>query len=250
MTKIAPHPFFDPAKAAAFEALASKTDSTFILRYFHVHGQGSVIRTLIAIGSGIVNLTNIHEGDWSTYRETTPFGVMPLLTETSADGKTSIQIAESDAIERYLARKFGLYGNGSTFEEVLVNTFAHSSQCVVYDVFNKYALFEDLTVREAGKKSLIEDSLNRWIKYHEQHLQANGANGHYVGNKTTLADVRTDYVISMILGITGDELISESKTPALWKVREEISKIPGVAKWRASEEWKSIDKENHDMLGY
>ncbi|KAF9913735.1 hypothetical protein FBU30_003061, partial [Linnemannia zychae] len=127
MTKIAPHPFFDPAQAAAFDALARQTDSTFTLRYFHVHGQGSVIRTLIAIGSGTVNLTNIHTEDWPTYKEITPFGVMPLLTETSADGKTSLQIAESDAIERYLARKFGLYGNGSAFEGVLVNSFAHSS---------------------------------------------------------------------------------------------------------------------------
>jgi hypothetical protein len=50
--------------------------------------------------------------------------------------------------------------------------------------------------------------------------------------------------------LSGEELISEEKTPAIWKVRQEIDKIEGVAEWKASEEYKSIGKENFDMLGY
>ncbi|KAF9128600.1 hypothetical protein BGW39_004896, partial [Mortierella sp. 14UC] len=83
-----------------------------------------------------------------------------------------------------------------------------------------------------------------------EHLQANGANGHYVGNKVTLADAKTDYVISMIKGVSGDELISESKTPAIWKVRQEMDKVEGVAVWKASEEYKALDKDNLELLAY
>ncbi|KAF9110920.1 hypothetical protein BGW39_004528, partial [Mortierella sp. 14UC] len=138
------HPFFNPAQAAAFNALAPKTDSSFEVRYYHLHGLGGMSRTLIVIGTGgHSRLTNVHASDWPEYKTTTPFGVMPLLTETSADGKTKIQIAESDAIERYLARKFGLFGNGSVFEEVLVNTFANNTQALILEIFNKFALVED-----------------------------------------------------------------------------------------------------------
>ncbi|KAG0269595.1 hypothetical protein BGZ95_002010 [Linnemannia exigua] len=245
------HPFFNPAQAAAFDALAPKTDSTFEVRYFHVHGQGGMSRTLIAIGTGgHSRLTNVHEGDWPEHKPTTPFGVMPLLTETSADGKTKLQIAESDSIERYLARKFGLFGNGSAFEEVLVNTFANNTQALIMEIFNKFALVEDAEVKAANKGSLITDHIARWIKHHEEHLQANGANGHYVGNKVTLADVKTEYVISMILGVSGDELVSAEKTPAIWRIREEMDKVEGVAAWKASEEYKSLDKENFEFLAY
>ncbi|KAG0284301.1 hypothetical protein BGZ96_011312 [Linnemannia gamsii] len=245
------HPFFNPAQAPAFNALAEKTDSNFEIRYFHVHGQGGIARTLIVIGThDHTRLKNVFEYDWAEYKPTTPFGVMPLLTETSADGKTKLQVAESDAIERYLARKFGLFGNGTAFEKVLVNTFANSTQGLIMSIFDTYGLIEDPATRTKNKGPLITIKITPWIKYHEQHLQANGANGHYVGNSVTLADVKTDYVISMIQGLSGEELISKEKTPAIWRIRQEIDKIEGVAEWKASEEYKSIGKENFDFLGY
>lgn len=245
------HPFFNPAQASAFNALADKTDSTFEIRYFHVHGQGGIARTLIVIGThDHTRLKNVFEYDWAEYKSSTPFGVMPLLTETSADGKTKLQVAESDAIERYLAHKFGLYGNGTAFEKVLVDTFANSTQGLIMSIFNNYGLIEDPAVRAKNKGPLITDNIAPWIKYHEQHLQANGANGHYVGNSVTLADIKTYYVISMIQGLSGEELISEEKTPAIWRIRQEIDEIEGVAQWKASEEYKSIGKENFDFLGY
>ncbi|KAK3840959.1 MAG: hypothetical protein J3R72DRAFT_446206 [Linnemannia gamsii] len=245
------HAYFNPTQAAAFNALASKTDSTFQVKYFKIHGSGAISRILIVIGTGGHNqLSNAYEDDWSEYKPTTPFGLMPLLTETSADGKTKLQIAESDAIERYLARKFGLFGNGTAFEEVLVNTFASHSLALLNQIVNKWAYLEDPQVRAVNKGPLVTDQIAPWIKYHEKHLQANGANGHYVGNKVTLADVKTDYVITMILAMTGEELVSESKTPAIWRVRQEMNKIESVAAWRASEEYKILSKGNFDMLAY
>ncbi|KAF9122959.1 hypothetical protein BGW39_009374 [Mortierella sp. 14UC] len=245
------HSFFDPAQAAVFNALAPKTDSTFQIKYFKIHGMGAMSRTIIVIGTGgHSRLTNTFEDDWSEYKPTTPFGLMPLLTETSADGKTKLQIAESDSIERYLAHKFGLFGNGSAFEEVLVNTFASHTLALITQIFDKYAVSEDPRTRAAVKGSLASNHIAPWIKHHEEHLQANGANGHYVGDKVTLADVKTDYVISMIQALTGEEFVSESKTPAIWRVRQEMDKIEGVAAWKASEEYKVLSKANYDYLGY
>ncbi|KAG0279035.1 hypothetical protein BGZ95_002490 [Linnemannia exigua] len=245
------HAYFNPAQASAFNALASKTDSTFQVKYFKIHGSGAISRILIVIGTGgHKQLSNAYEDDWSDYKPTTPFGLMPLLTETSADGKTKLQIAESDAIERYLARKFDLFGNGTAFEEVLVNTFSSHTMALINQIFNKWGIIEDPMVRAANKESLATDQIAPWIKHHEKHLQANGTNGHYVGNKVTLADVKTDYVITMIQALTGEELVSESKTPAIWRVRQEMDKIESVAAWKGSEEYKVLSKENYDMLAY
>ncbi|KAF9339807.1 hypothetical protein BGZ91_004641 [Linnemannia elongata] len=250
---MAPHSFFNPSQSSAFATLAPKRDSTFEYRYFRVHGMRSIPRTLIAIGTGssvLSRLTNNFSQDWSTYKPTTPFGFLPVLTETSADGLTKLDIVESDVIERYLARKFGLLGDGSLFEEILVDTFTSSTQAVISKLFEKYLAIRDPALRAANKEPLISDNISPWIKSHEQHLQANGANGHYVGDSVTLADVKTDNLISIIQGVTGEELVSEEKTPAIWKVKKELEKVEGVAVWRASEEYKGISERNFDFLGF
>ncbi|KAG0291273.1 hypothetical protein BGZ97_005941, partial [Linnemannia gamsii] len=110
------HAFFNPAQAAAFNALATKRDSTFEVKYFDIHGLAHITRLLLAISGQKFKSTN--PADWAAEKPLAPFGHMPLLIETSADGKTTLQIAESDAIERYLARKLGLLGSDA-FEEVL-----------------------------------------------------------------------------------------------------------------------------------
>ncbi|KAK3840987.1 MAG: hypothetical protein J3R72DRAFT_422434 [Linnemannia gamsii] len=209
------HPFFDPAQTTAFNALARKTDSTFEPKF----------------------------------KLTTAFGVMPIPTETSADGKTKLQIAESDAIERYVARKFGLFGDGGVFEEVLMESFASNTQALINQIFDVYD-YSDPAVKAANKGPLTDHHIARWIKHHEKHLQANGVNGHYVADKFTLADVKTDYVITIIQAMTGEALISQENTPAIWKVRQEMDKIESVAVWKASEEYTSIGKDNFDLLGY
>ncbi|KAF9899941.1 hypothetical protein EC991_008130, partial [Linnemannia zychae] len=234
------HPYFDPAQTTTFNDLALKTDSTFELRYFHVHGMGAMSRTIIAIGRG--QLINVHLEDWEVVKPKAPFGVIPLLTETSADGKTRLQIAESNSIERYFARKFGLFGNGTVFEEVLVESFASNTQALNSQIFEKYSGVRDPAVKAAKKGPLIDNHIFTL----DQVPRGTPPSQH----KATLADAKTDYVITIIQPMTGEELISESKTPAIWKVRQEMDKIESVAAWKASEEYKSISKDNYLLLGY
>ncbi|KAK3833579.1 MAG: hypothetical protein J3R72DRAFT_494835 [Linnemannia gamsii] len=241
------HAFFNPAQAAVFNALAAKTDSTFEIKYFGIHGLAHNSRILLAL-SGAKFTSDIPE-DWASEKPNAPFGVMPLLTETSADGKHTLHVSESEAIERYLARKFGFLGKDA-FEEVLVNTFITNDNSLMNQLFAKYLIVKDVEVKAANKESLITDNIAPWIKNHEQHLKANGANGHYVGNKITLADVKTNFVISLIQSITGDDLISESKTPSLWEVRKQLDKAEGLAAWKATEDYKTLSEKNFAVLGF
>ncbi|KAG0064313.1 Glutathione S-transferase S1 [Linnemannia elongata] len=241
------HAYFDPAQAAAFNALATKKDSTFEIKYFNIHGLGGVSRTLLAISGN--KFTSITPVDWASEKPLAPFGLMPLLTEISADGKTTIQIAESDAIERYLARKFGLLGSDA-FEEVLVNTFVSNNHSLLNAMLGKFFTVKDHELKAANKELLITNNIAPWIKYHEQHLAANGSNGHYVGNKVSLADVTTDLLLGLIQGMTGEELVSKSKTPAIWEVREKLNKIEGLAAWKQTEEFKILSENNFTALGF
>jgi len=241
------HAFFDPAQAAAFNALAAKKDSTFDVKYFNLHGLAGVTRTLLAISGN--KFTSTNPEDWASVKPDTPFGYLPLLTETSADGKTTLQIAESEAIERYLARKFGLLGSDA-FEEVLVNTFVANNRALQSAILTKYLTVKDPELKAAGKEPLITSNIAPWIKHHEQHLTANGSNGHYVGNKVTLADVSTVFLIGLIQGVTGEELVSKSKTPAIWEVREQLDKIEGVAAWKKTEMFKELDEKTLAVLGF
>ncbi|KAF9326285.1 Glutathione S-transferase S1, partial [Linnemannia elongata] len=168
---------------------------------------------------------------------------------TSADGKTTIHVAETGAIERYLARKFGLLGSDA-FEEVLVNTFVSNNHSLQWAILSKYFIPKDPEVKAANKESLITSNIVPWIKYHEEHLSTNGGNGHYVGNKVSFADVTTDFVIGLIQGVTGEEFVSKTKTPAIWEVREKLNKIESVAAWKKTEEFKELNEKNFATLGF
>ncbi|KAF9915600.1 hypothetical protein BX616_005768 [Lobosporangium transversale] len=244
------HEFFNPAQAAAFDELSQKKDTTFEVRYFNVHGLATAIRLILAAAGA--KFTNIFPGDnWAEEKPKAPFGVMPLLKEISADGKTSLQIAESDSIERYLARKFGFYGS-NLFEETAINTFVSQLMDVNSKIFVRYfAVKDDKELQEKNRKELVAGPIANWIKYNEQHLKDNGTNGHFVGNKLSLADFRAYFFICLLEMITAEEgLISPEKTPGILKVKEVIDSDPSIKAWKATEDYKVLSENNARMLGF
>ncbi|KAG9323298.1 hypothetical protein KVV02_002277 [Mortierella alpina] len=241
------HAFFDPAQAAAFDAAASKKDSQFEVRYFALHGLGNLTRVLLASSGAKFKFTNVDPEDWPAVKPEAPFGVMPLLKETTSDGKV-IQVAESDAIERYLAKRFG-YSGDNLFEETVINTFVASDNDIMHRIFIPIQV-KDPEQKAEVKERIFTNDVANWIKNHELHLKNNGSNGHYVGNKHTLADFKTAQLIEMILGMSGQDLISEKLTPALFKVKAMVDKIPSLAAWRATDEFKVLAEKNKARLGY
>ncbi|KAF9952822.1 Glutathione S-transferase S1 [Mortierella alpina] len=239
------HAFFDPAQAAAFNAAASKKDSHFEVRYFAIHGLGNMARVLLAAGGA--KFSNFNPENWPAIKPEAPFGVMPLLKETTSDGKV-FQIAESDAIERYLSRKFGFYGD-NLFEETIINSFVSNDNDIVGKIFG-YLFIKDAEQKAEAKEKVFTGAVASWVKNHELHLQNNGANGHYVGNKQTLADFKTAQLIEIIQGLSGQDLISETLTPALMKVKATVDKIPSLAAWRATDEFKVFAEGNKAAIGY
>ncbi|KAG0047181.1 hypothetical protein BGZ83_007729 [Gryganskiella cystojenkinii] len=227
----------DLAKAAACPA----EDSTFELLYHQVNGRAELIRNLLAFAD--VEWQEIFL-DWRAQKPLTPFNVAPVLYETTsvpseADPSVPVilEIAESQAIERYLGQKFKLFGS-NIWEEHLVNRYFQS-----IDGFAQYFSTQVVTATpgEARVEAATEfytKALPKFARTHERHLRENGDNGHYVGDKYTLADFKLAQVLDRILLLVPEGLevpISAKDTPSLWKVKETVAANPSVEKWKNSE---------------
>ena len=98
----------------------------------------------------------------------------------------TIPIAESRVIELYLAEKLGFLGKNS-YERFLITSFA-SSTASHLDTF--VSTVANTNVPPEAKQVLMIHFLTKvapqWIRVHEEHLKANGLNGHYVGDTVTI----------------------------------------------------------------
>ncbi|KAG0237130.1 hypothetical protein BGW42_001706 [Actinomortierella wolfii] len=219
---------------------AKNKDVSYHLLYFGLLGRGELTRTiLVYTGAKWDEL----EVDWATQKSKTRFGVIPVLYEEHADG-TVLELAESQAIERYLARKYDLLGSNE-WEEHLVNEYFNNTDQANIALGARFISAAPETRVEAFNK-LIDEFITPWIVNHEKHLAANGGNGHYVGDKTTLADLKTHLQINRFLLYKPKEAkdigISKEKTPNLWKLKETIESNANYAAWYNSERYRELEE--------
>ncbi|KAG0026654.1 hypothetical protein BGZ82_009373 [Podila clonocystis] len=240
------HAFFNPAQAATFNEVAPRKDSTFEVSYFGIHGLAHTVRTVLAVSGA--KFTSYVPEDWASEKPNKPFGVMPTLKETSVDGKV-IEIAEGDAIARYLARKFGYMGTNA-FEETVINEFVSSTNSAANSIFGKYFGAKDPEAKAEIKSKLLTDTIQPWMRYHEQHLADNGSNGHYVGSALSLADISAAVLISIINGLFGADTITEEKNPALLKVQTTVVSTPSYIAWTQTESFKTLAAANKERIGF
>ncbi|KAF9992200.1 hypothetical protein BGZ79_003395 [Entomortierella chlamydospora] len=227
---------------ASTEVLSQATksnDSTFKVLYFGLHGRGELTRTLLAYAGAKTEELTV---DWPNQKEHTPFKCLPVVYEVTSDG-TVLELAESQAIERYLATKFHLFGKNE-YEHHKVEQFFTSTDST-QQTFSTKVLFAapDKRVEEANK--FYTEVLPKFIEVHEAHLKKNGSNGHYVGDSITLADIKTTLFINRVLFLrpkgANEVPFSAEKTPLLWKVRETVDNHPRLAAWKKSQRYQELD---------
>ncbi|RKP33776.1 hypothetical protein BJ085DRAFT_40887 [Dimargaris cristalligena] len=120
----------------------------------------------------------------------TPFGQLPVLKEFESDStEPSFILTESDAIQRYLAARFGLYGTSPADVRSNAQQDAVLGQCndVMVLMFQALYIAKAEEEKAAAFKKLGVAAIHL-LKKHDELLLRNGT-GHYVGNKTTLADI-------------------------------------------------------------
>ncbi|KAF9156064.1 hypothetical protein BG015_007367 [Linnemannia schmuckeri] len=185
---------------------------SFRLLYFPLDARGQTSRDLLIYGGA----------NWE--------GVSPQ----------QVVIPETNAIENYLAKHFGLMGDNE-YEENLIRSFQCSSAWL-YSNYLAAVVWNMPEVREKNLEVFKTKRLAHWVKTHERHLLENGNNDHYLGNKMSLADIRTANLINdFSLQPWRTELMEIiSQAPALIKLKETVENDPKMHQWKNSDEAKKL----------
>ncbi|KAF9103130.1 hypothetical protein BGX27_010725, partial [Mortierella sp. AM989] len=223
-----------------------REDVTYKVLYLKLHGMAATTRIILAIAG--VKWESIYPTDWTVEKHQAPLGVLPILYEHHASTGLVLEIPESEAIERYLARKFGLLGRDA-WEETTINVFYSSSNAVMSLYVNKVLLaFPDTKSRELTK--FVERDVPGWIKQHEKWLAKNDSgSGYYVGDQLSLADIRSVICLDRYLTIPECRgLFSATLTPGLFKLKQTLETNPRYAAWMASDEFEAINISTRHRL--
>ncbi|KAI1316235.1 hypothetical protein EDD11_010282 [Mortierella claussenii] len=239
--------FDDHTRALVNEGIL-KQDSTFKLKYFKLQGLAYSSRLILATSDAKWECA-FPENWANTEKDETLFGVLPVLYETTSTHET-IEIPEADVIEHYLSRKFQLYGSGDAFDEIKVRAFASSIQGLITFYLLRVAVVKDENYKKVMLERFSTEALPHFVKTHEHHLVANGQNGHYVGDKLSLADIKLTIAVNMVVTLTADKFLSKEKTPAIWAVWETVSSIPSYVEWRKTKDYEEISEANMRILGF
>ncbi|KAJ1649094.1 hypothetical protein IWQ61_009708 [Dispira simplex] len=149
--------------------------------YFQSPGLAEPIRALLEYAGA--EWSDKYPENWETERSLTPYGKLPVLTEHGDDGKV-LKIVESDAIARYLARKFGLYGQDiheDVQQDVIISQW-REIQAIAIMTMQKNEHVKQFAVEK------FKEASQHLFQKHGELLKQNST-GHYVGNRITLADI-------------------------------------------------------------
>ncbi|KAJ1977897.1 hypothetical protein H4R34_003408 [Dimargaris verticillata] len=164
--------------------------SKYELLYFNVEGLAETIRAILDFGEA--DWSNRYVSNWEQEKPTTPYGKVPVLYERQANGET-FALAESIAIQRYLASKFGLYGDdahSSAVQDSIISQLGEVGQALMNVMRGPEAMREELCER-------FNTSAKHLLIKHGELLTKNGT-GHYVGHQTTWADLVAYFMIKLI----------------------------------------------------
>lgn len=206
------------------------------LKYFNGRGAAETTRLILAIAEKEYTDYRFKSfEDWPAAKASGEFKMnmhrAPVLV--LGDGTT---IGQSRVIERYLARKFGLMGEGET-QEALVDCLAENARDVAEAQYKKgFSMFvKDKTDEEKVilKKEWFETDMPVMLGNLEESVASTSENeGFAVGSKLTYADV----VIFRLLkdGMESDKedtTKAAEKCPTLNAIADNVAANPKVAKW-------------------
>merc|ERR1712018_1085552 len=187
------------------------------LTYFNLRARGEPCRLLLAY-DGIKYEDNRiappwdPNTTWASLKPTTPFGQQPVL---NWDG---VEICQSMAAARFIAREVGLAGNNS-LEQAQVDEVVD----VIQDLINAWVKLY-FAKDEAGLKNFDDVTLQTALGQLEKKLTARGGQ-YFVGNNLTWADLH----VYMYMGDLDKE--AYAKYPKLTSLYERVGALPNIKAW-------------------
>ena len=216
----------------------------FELGYWAIRGLGQPIRFLLAhaeVAFSEVRLGVNQDGsivadeshDWATHKDTlsVPFPNLPYLIDSS--GPAEVQLTQSNAVMRYLARQFDYYGDTAS-DQICIDVL----QDEAYDLRNSivetvYTLGAEY---EAAFDEFTSTAVPRYLDGFESYLSNRGIHTHFVGTRISLVDfILYELVWQVSIMVPGS--VTDTHRPSLQRFIEAFAKIPQIAAYMARSDY-------------
>ncbi len=155
--------------------------TSYKLIYFGVQARAELARMLFRYANVEFEDVRINRDEWATLKQEVKFGQVPIL---EINGKP---VAQSQAIVRYLAQKFGYLPTDPDAALPVDELYSFINS----DISDKQfmgSLFQDAEAKEKYRSDYFGNQLPTKLGYLEKILESNGT-GYLVGDKLTLADL-------------------------------------------------------------
>ncbi|KAF9919270.1 Glutathione S-transferase S1 [Lobosporangium transversale] len=183
----------------------------------------------------------LQEDEWNSGKVYTAFSFLPMLKITAPNGKT-LDLSESMVIDVFLAERFGLLGENK-WESLTIQSFYSSIHYLRERTFSEVA---DVPKehRKRTRDTFLSYTLKRFLEDHEFHLKENGNNGHYVGDKLSLADLHLANIIHFYTTLPWGQMAIDvfKNYEAVWKVKETVDKVEELKAWYSSDKFKHYEQ--------
>jgi len=199
---------------------------TYKLTYFDGRGRGEIIRLTFAASGVPYEDIRIPRDQWPAYKDSTPFGQIPVL---EVDG---VKLCQSNTCARYIARTHKLAGKTELEHaqaDMVVDCLEDSTKPILSFAFEK-----DETKKAEGKKKYNDEQLPSFLTHLEKLLTSNkGGDKYFVGDALTWADLAfINFVGWTAMGGTDPAHVLD-KYPKLKALKDRVEKEPKVAAWLA-----------------
>ena len=216
----------------------------FELGYWAIRGLGQPIRFLLAhaeVAFSEVRLGVNQDGsivadeshDWATHKDTlsVPFPNLPYLIDSS--GPAEVRLTQSNAVMRYLARRFDYYGDTAS-DQICIDVL----QDEAYDLRNSivetvYTLGAEY---EAAFDELTSTAVPRYLDGFESYLSHREIHTHFVGTRISLVDFIL-YELVWQVSIMVPRSVTDTHRPRLRRFIEKFAKIPQIAAYMARSDY-------------
>ncbi|CAJ0605672.1 unnamed protein product [Cylicocyclus nassatus] len=193
------------------------------LTYFPVRGVAECVRQIFALAGQEFEDVRLSHEQFMPVKPDMPFGQMPVL---EIDGQ---QLAQSKAICRFLARKFGYTGK-TPFEEALVDSLAdqYADYRVEIKPWWRAAIGESDGDVEKLQKDVADPARDKFLGFVTKFLKENKS-GFLVGDSVTWVDLLiSEFCATMVQSFIPEFL---NGFPEVKAHMEKIQAIPNLKKW-------------------
>lgn len=192
------------------------------LYYFAGRGLGEVIRQLFALAAIDFEDIRVPQEQWPNLKPKIIFGHLPVL---EVDGQ---QIPQSQAIQRYVARKYG-YAGKTPYEEAIVDAIADQYKDFYVEIKDFYYPAMGLAKGdvESAKKNILIPARDRFLGEMTNFLNKSRT-GYLAGNDLTFADLILAEHVYSIRTVFPDYTRG---FPKIEEHYEKVTSVPALKKW-------------------